>query len=110
MILLHAPAGPERANTNRPQEQARDTRHQEQPTRDGMRLSDAEGHPTRHGARAMEFAVELMHTSKAFHSMVCNRLEVICHEDLDTLAAPHVFPFVRRIARGVKGPLQQVDR
>ena len=26
--------------------------------------------------------------------MVCNRLEVICHEDLDTLAAPHVFPFV----------------
>jgi len=40
---------------------------------------------------AMEFAAELMHTSKAFHSMVCNRLEVICHEDLDTLAAPHVF-------------------
>ena len=30
----------------------------------------------------------------AFHSMVCNRLEVICHEDLDTLAAPHVVPFV----------------
>ncbi|SDJ58260.1 hypothetical protein SAMN05216338_105529 [Bradyrhizobium sp. Rc2d] len=43
---------------------------------------------------AMEFACELMHTSKAFHTMVCNRLEVICHEDLDTLAAPHVFPFV----------------
>jgi replication-associated recombination protein RarA len=43
---------------------------------------------------AMEFAVELMHTSKAFHSMVCNRLEVICHEDLDTIAAPHVVPFV----------------
>jgi replication-associated recombination protein RarA len=43
---------------------------------------------------AMEFAVELLHTSKAFHSMLCNRLEVICHEDLDTLAAPHVFPFV----------------
>ncbi|MGX9426416.1 MULTISPECIES: hypothetical protein [Bradyrhizobium] len=42
----------------------------------------------------MEFAIELMHTSKAFHTMVCNRLEVICHEDLDTLAAPHVFPFV----------------
>ena len=42
----------------------------------------------------MEFACELIHTSKAFHSMVCNRLEVICHEDLDTLAAPHVFPFV----------------
>jgi replication-associated recombination protein RarA len=43
---------------------------------------------------AMEFAVELMHSGKAFHSMVCNRMEVICHEDLDTLAAPHVFPFV----------------
>ena len=41
----------------------------------------------------MEFAVELMHTSKAFHSMVCNRLEVICHEE-DTLAAPWVVPFV----------------
>lgn len=43
---------------------------------------------------AMEFAVELIHTSKAFHSMVCNRLEVICHEDLDTIAAPWVVPFV----------------
>jgi replication-associated recombination protein RarA len=43
---------------------------------------------------AMEFACELIHTSKAFHTMVCNRLEVICHEDLDALAAPHVFPFV----------------
>ena len=43
---------------------------------------------------AMEFAVELMHTSKAFHSMVCSRLQVICHEHLDALAAPHVFPFV----------------
>lgn len=43
---------------------------------------------------AMEFACELLHTSKAFHSMVCNRLEVICHEDLDTLAAPYVVPFV----------------
>jgi replication-associated recombination protein RarA len=43
---------------------------------------------------AMEFAVELMHTSKPMHSMVFNRLEVICHEDLDTLAAPHVFAFV----------------
>jgi replication-associated recombination protein RarA len=42
----------------------------------------------------MEHAVELMNTSKAFHSMVCNRLEVIGHEDLDIIAAPHVFPFV----------------
>src|SRR6267378_4307116 len=43
---------------------------------------------------AMEFACELIHTSKAFHSMVCNRLEVICHEDIDTSAAPWVVPFV----------------
>ena len=42
----------------------------------------------------MEFACELLHTSKAFHSMVCNRFNVICHEDLDTLAAPWVVPFV----------------
>jgi replication-associated recombination protein RarA len=26
--------------------------------------------------------------------MVCNRLEVICHEDLDTLAAPWLVPLV----------------
>jgi hypothetical protein len=55
----------------------------------------------------MEFAVELMHTSKAFHSMVCNRLEVICHEDLDTLAAPHLFQFV---AASLAAWLQQVHR
>lgn len=36
----------------------------------------------------MEFACELLHTSKAFHTMVCSRLEVICHEDLDTLMGP----------------------
>jgi len=43
---------------------------------------------------AMEFAVELLHTSKAFHSMVCNRLEIISHEDIETVAAPHIVPFV----------------
>jgi replication-associated recombination protein RarA len=43
---------------------------------------------------AMEFAVELMHTSKAFHSMVCKRLEVISHEDIDTIAQPWIVPFV----------------
>lgn len=59
---------------------------------------------------AMEFAVELMHTSKAFHSMVCNRLEVICYEDIDTIAAPHVSPFVARIARSVTRALHEVDR
>jgi hypothetical protein len=43
---------------------------------------------------AMEFATELMHTSKPMHTMLCNRLLIICHEDLDTIAAPQVFPFV----------------
>ena len=43
---------------------------------------------------AMQFAVELSSTSRAFHTMTCNRLETICHEDLDTLAAPWVVPFV----------------
>lgn len=43
---------------------------------------------------AMEFACELLHTSKAFLTMACNRLEVICHEDLATVEAPWVVPFV----------------
>jgi replication-associated recombination protein RarA len=43
---------------------------------------------------AMEFAVELIRTSKAFHSMVCKRLEIISHEDIDTQTQPHVVPFV----------------
>ena len=42
----------------------------------------------------MEFAVELIHTSKAFHSMVCKRLEIISHVDIDTLSLPHIVPFV----------------
>jgi replication-associated recombination protein RarA len=42
---------------------------------------------------AMEFAVELMHTSKAYHSMVCKRLEIISHEDIDT-ADRTIVPFV----------------
>ena len=54
---------------------------------------------------AMEFAVELMHTSKAFHSMVCNRLEVICHEDLDTLAAAMCRALRLDGAGTVEGPL-----
>jgi replication-associated recombination protein RarA len=43
---------------------------------------------------AMSFAVELMHSSKAFHSMVCKRLEIISHEDIDTQSQPHIAPFV----------------
>lgn len=43
---------------------------------------------------AMRFAVELHRTSKAFASMVANRLEIISHEDIDTLAAPWIVPYV----------------
>jgi replication-associated recombination protein RarA len=44
---------------------------------------------------AMEFAVELIHTSKSFASMVGNRLEIISQEDIDTAASPHIVPFVK---------------
>jgi len=44
---------------------------------------------------AMEFACELIHTSKNYCTMVANRLEIISHEDIDTERAPHVVPFVR---------------
>ena len=43
---------------------------------------------------AMEFACELLHTSKAFCTMVCNRLEIIVHEDIDSLAEPWLVPYV----------------
>lgn len=44
---------------------------------------------------AMSFAVELHHTSKGFASMVCNRLEIISHEDIDSMSAPWVIPYVK---------------
>ena len=44
---------------------------------------------------AMEFACELLHTSKGFHTMVCNRLELISHEDIDTAADQQIVPFVK---------------
>jgi hypothetical protein len=44
--------------------------------------------------RGLERAVELIHTSKAFTSMVCKRLEIISHEDIDTQSQPHIVPFV----------------
>lgn len=47
---------------------------------------------------AMEFACELLHTSKAFNTMVCNRLEIISHEDIDSIANPEVIPYVRAAA------------
>lgn len=43
---------------------------------------------------AMQFAVELMHSSKNFHTMTCKRLEVISHEDIDTQVNPMIVPFV----------------
>ncbi len=42
---------------------------------------------------AMEFACELGHTSKAFATMVSNRLQIISHEDIG-LAAPEVIQLV----------------
>jgi hypothetical protein len=48
---------------------------------------------------AMQFAVELIHTSKAGCTMVTNRLQVISHEDIDTTAAPWVVPFVATAAQ-----------
>jgi len=44
---------------------------------------------------AMQFACELIHTSKALCSMAANRLEVISHEDIDCMSQPHIVPFVR---------------
>lgn len=44
---------------------------------------------------AMLVACELIHTRKQYHTMVCNRLEVISHEDIDTSADPTIVLFVR---------------
>jgi hypothetical protein len=43
---------------------------------------------------AMEFACELMHSTKGYFTWVTNRLEIISHEDIDTAASPHIVPFV----------------
>lgn len=44
---------------------------------------------------AMRFAVELHQTSKAYATMVANRLEIISHEDIDTQLRPDIVPFVK---------------
>ena len=51
--------------------------------------------------QAMEFACELLHTSRAFHTMVCNRLETICHEDRKSHAEkrPEAVALARRLRR-----------
>ena len=51
---------------------------------------------------AMQFACELVHTSKAFCTMVCNRLQVISHEDIDTQADPTIVPFVHTACEQAK--------
>lgn len=51
---------------------------------------------------AMEFACELLHTSKPFCSMVCNRLELISHEDIDSMANPQIVPYVATCAAQAK--------
>lgn len=51
---------------------------------------------------AMEFACELLHTSKSFLSMVCNRLELISHEDIDSLACPAIVPYVHTACEQAK--------
>ena len=43
---------------------------------------------------AMEVAVEMLYTSKAYCSWVCKRLQIISHEDIG-LAAPHLIPLVK---------------
>jgi replication-associated recombination protein RarA len=53
-------------------------------------------------SEAMQFAVELIHTSKAQCSMVGNRLMVISHEDIDTISQPHIVPFVATAAAQAK--------
>ena len=44
--------------------------------------------------KAMLLAIEMARTSKAYLTMVCNRLEIISHEDCDTAAEPWIVPFV----------------
>ena len=52
--------------------------------------------------QAMEFACELIHSSKAFCSMAANRIELISHEDIDALSQPHIVPFVRAACEQAK--------
>ncbi len=52
---------------------------------------------------AMRFAVELHQTSKNFGTMVCNRLEIISHEDIDTIAAPWIVPYVKAACDQARG-------
>jgi replication-associated recombination protein RarA len=52
---------------------------------------------------AMEHACELMHSSKPYFSMLCRRLEIISHEDIDTIGQPWIVPFVATaVAQAIK--------
>lgn len=52
---------------------------------------------------AMEFACELLHSADGqtgrnknwFMSLVLNRLEIVCHEDIDTMRMPEIVAYVR---------------
>ena len=59
---------------------------------------------------AMEFACELIHTSKAFCTMVCNRLEIISHEDIDTQLDPTIVPFVHTACEQAKSWYNTADK
>ena len=43
---------------------------------------------------AFRFACEMIHTSKAYNTWMCNRLEVISHEDCDVMAVPFLVSLV----------------
>ena len=63
-------------------------------------LSAMQKHIRRSDEReAMLCACELIHTSKAYMTMVCNRLPVISHEDINSIAAPWAVPYVDTACR-----------
>jgi hypothetical protein len=68
------PARPSWSARSRETEQTGDPRYPQRPSRHGLRVSDAEGDQAGLEREAMEFAAELMHTSKPMHTMLCNRL------------------------------------
>jgi replication-associated recombination protein RarA len=48
---------------------------------------------------AMEFACELVNTSRSYCTTVAGRLEIISHEDVDAVGFPAVVPFVATCAQ-----------
>jgi hypothetical protein len=87
-------ARPSLSAPSRATAQADHPRYQERPSGDGLRLSHAEGDQARLEARGDGIRVRAHAHVKTVSLDGCNRLEVICHEDLDTSAAPWLVPFV----------------